>query len=277
MLPLRGTVRLRGLFRDRRIASVNSAADILPALEIKGATVPAVRLLVQSLDPQWLRAELERVLGKAGDFFEAELAVLDLASVEDDSVTPDWRRLGDVLSMRGLVLAAVANASGPVADSARAAALALVSVPKVAVRQAVEPTPAAPPPPASEKPPTPDEVIQAPTLIIDRPVRSGQQIYGQGCDVVLLQMANTGSEVIADGSIHVYAPLRGRALAGARGDTAARIFTTSFEAELVSIAGVYRTFEDGIPAALAHCATQVRLVVTESGEQSLLIQALNIR
>lgn len=254
---------------------MNTSADILPALEIKGATVPAVRLLLQSLDVQRLHAELERALGSATDFFEGELAVLDLAGVEDGSIAPDWRGLRAMLAERGLVLAAVANASAPVAESARSAALALVSVPKLAVRQAVETATAAPPAPPAE-PAKPSEVAQAATLIIDRPVRSGQQIYGQGCDVVLLQMANTGSEVISDGSIHVYAPLRGRALAGARGDSAARIFTTSFEAELVSIAGVYRTFEEGIPPELAHRAAQVRMVTTDAGEQSLLIQPLNI-
>ena len=71
---------------------------------------------------------------------------------------------------------------------------------------------------------------------------------------------NNGAEVIADGSIHIYAPLRGRALAGASGNTEARIFTLSMEAELVSIAGMYRTFEDGFPADRKQQATQIRLI-----------------
>jgi septum site-determining protein MinC len=76
---------------------------------------------------------------------------------------------------------------------------------------------------------------------------------------VILAAVNPGAEVIADGNIHVYAPLRGRALAGARGNAQARILTTVFAAELVSIAGIYRTFEDGVPAKLANQPVQVRL------------------
>jgi len=76
---------------------------------------------------------------------------------------------------------------------------------------------------------------------------------------VVLAAVNPGAEVIADGSIHVYAPLKGRALAGARGDTSARIFTTHLEAELVSIAGVYRTFDTALDVALARKPAQIRL------------------
>jgi septum site-determining protein MinC len=98
-----------------------------------------------------------------------------------------------------------------------------------------------------------------PALIIDRPLRSGQQVYARGGDLVVLAAVSSGAEVIADGSIHVYAPLRGRALAGASGMLSARIFTTRFEAELVSIAGVYRTFEEGIPENLSGQPVQIHL------------------
>lgn len=80
-------------------------------------------------------------------------------------------------------------------------------------------------------------------LVVERPLRSGQRVYARGRDLVLLAGISPGAEVIADGNIHCYGPLRGRALAGASGDATARIFATDFQAELVSIAGVYRTFE----------------------------------
>jgi septum site-determining protein MinC len=96
-------------------------------------------------------------------------------------------------------------------------------------------------------------------MIIDTPVRAGQRVYAQGCDLVVTAAVNAGAEIIADGSIHVYAPLRGRALAGASGDANARIFALSMEAELVSIAGFYRTFEDGLPKGIAQKPAQVRL------------------
>jgi len=98
------------------------------------------------------------------------------------------------------------------------------------------------------------------TMIIDTPVRAGQRIYARGCDLVVTAAVNNGAEIIADGSIHVYAPLRGRALAGASGDADARIFAMSMEPELVSIAGIYRTFENGFPADLAQHPAQIRLI-----------------
>jgi septum site-determining protein MinC len=98
-----------------------------------------------------------------------------------------------------------------------------------------------------------------PVLVVDKPLRSGQQVYARGRDVVVLSVVNPGAEVIADGHIHVYAPLRGRAIAGAKGDGAARIFTTCMQAELLSIAGVYCTGEAALPSHLLGKAVQVRM------------------
>jgi septum site-determining protein MinC len=97
-------------------------------------------------------------------------------------------------------------------------------------------------------------------MIVDTPVRAGQRIYARGTDLIITAVVNNGAEIIADGSIHVYAPLHGRALAGASGDAGARIFALSMQPELVSIAGVYRTFDDGFPAELARQPAQIRLV-----------------
>ena len=83
-----------------------------------------------------------------------------------------------------------------------------------------------------------------PSKIIHRPVRSGQQIYAQGCDLILLGPVSTGAEVLSDGNIHIYAPLRGRALAGIRGNKDTHIFCQQLEAELVSIAGHYKVSDD---------------------------------
>ena len=103
-------------------------------------------------------------------------------------------------------------------------------------------------------------------LVVDKPLRSGQQVYARGRDLVLLSMVNPGAEVIADGHIHVYAPLRGKAIAGARGNSAARIFTLCLEAELISIAGVYRTSDVPLPADVLGRPTQVRLDGGSSGK-----------
>lgn len=98
-----------------------------------------------------------------------------------------------------------------------------------------------------------------PTLVIDRPVRTGQSIYAEGANLVLLAIANAGSELIADGDIHVYAPLRGKAIAGARGNESARIFVNRLEAELLSIAGCFKVFEDGVPEDVRGKAAQIHL------------------
>jgi septum site-determining protein MinC len=119
------------------------------------------------------------------------------------------------------------------------------------------------PAPAAE-PPQPQIVREVPvpahgTLVIDKPLRSGQQVYARGGDVVVTAVVSFGAEVIADGNVHVYAPLRGKAIAGARGNTEARIFTTCMEAQLVAIAGIYRTAEVALPAEIAGKPAQISL------------------
>lgn len=97
-------------------------------------------------------------------------------------------------------------------------------------------------------------------VVIDKPLRSGQRVYARGTDLVVLEAVSFGAEVFADGNIHVYAPLRGRAVAGARGKADARIFSTCMEPQLVAIAGVYRTIEIPLPPEVAGKPAQVRLV-----------------
>jgi septum site-determining protein MinC len=109
-------------------------------------------------------------------------------------------------------------------------------------------------------------------MIIDRPLRSGQQVYARDGDLVVLALVSHGAEVIADRHIHVYGPLRGRAIAGARGNTEARIFTTAMEAQLLSIAGVYRTTEVALPADVLGRAAMVRLT-----DGRLLVEPLQQR
>lgn len=113
-----------------------------------------------------------------------------------------------------------------------------------------------------------------PTLLIDQPVRSGQKIYARGCDAVIMAPVNAGAEIIADGNIHVYGALRGRALAGASGNLKARIIATNFEPELVAIAGYYLTFENGFPSDCKNNPVNVRL---EEQAKHLKIDPLNIR
>lgn len=110
-------------------------------------------------------------------------------------------------------------------------------------------------------------------MVVDKPLRSGQKIYARGCDLVVLAMVNQGAEVVADGNIHVYAPLRGKAMAGARGNTSARIFSLCLEPELISIAGVYRTSETPFASNVHGKPAQVHL--STDGQERLLIEPLS--
>ncbi|NRD84372.1 septum site-determining protein MinC, partial [Burkholderia pseudomallei] len=118
--------------------------------------------------------------------------------------------------------------------------------------------------------PAPAVAAQSATLVVDRPLRSGQQIYAKG-DLVVLGPVSYGAEVIAEGNIHIYAPLRGRALAGVHGNHDARIFCTCLEPELISIAGIYRTTENPLPADVLGKSVQIRLE-----QEKLMIEPLRL-
>ncbi|HJV07959.1 MAG TPA: septum site-determining protein MinC [Chromobacteriaceae bacterium] len=239
------------------------------AFDIKSASLDLLALLLRTDNLDELKQALEARFGSASAA-PTEAFVLDVEALADPA-NLDYGRLLPLLGRCGIravalrhpdsALAAIANRFGLVYTGT-------VGQPR-SVATVQEPEPVKPEPEVAPAPaPAPSH---APTLIVDRPVRAGQQIYAKGGDLVLLAMVSAGAEVIADGNIHAYAPLRGRALAGARGDTRARIFTYSMEAELVSVAGVYRTIEQDLPHSIKGKPTQVfleneRLVMTALGE-----------
>jgi septum site-determining protein MinC len=118
-------------------------------------------------------------------------------------------------------------------------------------------------------------VVPPLAMVIDKPLRSGQQVYARGRDLVVLAMVNPGAEVIADGHIHVYAPLRGKAIAGARGQSDARIIALAMDPQLISIAGVYRTSETPLPDTVLGKPAQIRLQTGEQGDR-LIIDPLTL-
>ncbi|QDD66499.1 septum site-determining protein MinC [Herbaspirillum seropedicae] len=243
-------------------------------IEIKISTVVAISAILHETDPTSLEQALQEMTGGVSDFFEDEFAVLDIGTLEADAAAGiDWSAVVALFKRFRLNTVAVRNApqalhEGIVAHglaidtSAVAGAGAANARAQEATAQEAEPAPvqaAAPTPAPATAAVQPAAAPAANTVVIDTPVRAGQRIYARGADLVVLAVVNNGAELIADGCIHVYAPLRGRALAGASGNTAARIFAASLEAELVSIAGVYRTFENGHAPELAGKQVQVRL------------------
>jgi septum site-determining protein MinC len=230
--------------------------------EIKSANLPLVALLLKSPDLQLLAQELQARFGDIPDFFDHDPLVLDLAAVAGAEV--DFASL--LALLRPYRVMPVAVKGGSEEQMAKALAVGLAPAnDAVPVREPGAPSPALPQGEREQQPQpvqvAPDPQLAPPTtaLVIDRPLRSGQQVYARGRDLVVLAMVNPGAEVIADGHIHVYAPLRGKAIAGARGDAEARILTLCLEPELVSIAGVYRTSENPLPDSLRGKPAQIRL------------------
>ncbi len=210
--------------------------------------------------------------GESPDFFDHDALVIDFSHLDADTSVFDLVPLLKVLRSCSLVPVAVRGAS--VEAMAAALAVGLVEAPPEVYKHRE----AAPQSDVQEiiREVVHEVVREIPgpgTMVVDKPLRSGQKIYARGCDLVVLAMVNQGAEVVADGNIHVYAPLRGKAMAGARGNTNARIFSLCLEPELISIAGVYRTSENALPSSVHGKAAQVRL--SNDGQDKLIIEALN--
>lgn len=263
--------------------SVASPAALPTTFEIKSANLPLVALLLKSSNLDALAREMAQRFGSEPDFFDQDALMIDLAPLQAEGgagESIDFAELVSLLGQYQLVPVAIKGGSPPQMMAALQAGLLpvpdahLVSAPRLPV-VAPRQQPAERAPRAVEAPPPPIAPPAAPlgALVIDKPVRSGQQIYARGRDLVMLAMVNAGAEVIADGHIHVYAPLRGKAMAGARGNTQARIFALELEAELLSIAGVYRTSEHPLPEHVQGRPAQVRLLSTADGD-SLIMETM---
>ena len=238
-------------------------------IEIKISTVVAISTILHSADPIAIDAALKQMTGGVSDFFEDEFAVIDVGALRPEPTYIDWRALVDLLKKYRLNAVAVRGATADMIDAIKARGLALddgaggdrarEDVAAASAAVTIAPVSAPAPAPQPVQAPAP-QTVALPAMIVDTPVRAGQRVYARGCDLIITAAVNNGAEIIADGSIHVYAPMHGRALAGASGNAESRIFGLSLQPELVSIAGVYRTFDDGFPAELARQPAQIRLV-----------------
>ena len=239
--------------------SVALAGRTPATFEIKSASLPLVALLLKTADLAMLAEELQARFGDIPDFFDGDPLVVDLSTLRAQDAVPDFSDL--VALLRSHRMLPIAVRSGNETQMAAARAVGLVPTEDIQPAMRV---------PVAEKP-APVAVAPAPlgALVIDRPLRSGQQVYARGRDLVVMSMVNPGAEVIADGSIHVYAPLRGKAIAGARGNDEARILTLCLEPELISIAGVYRTSDVPLPPDVRGKPTQVRLLGGAEGKLAM--------
>jgi len=250
--------------------------------EIKSANLPLVALLLKSADLSALSDDMAKRFGDIPDFFDNEPLVIDLTPLQaagGDATAPQLDFASLIKLLRQYRVAPVAVRGGSAAQMADAVQAGLAAAPDAVAPAATSKPPAEPAPgdkPRASKTPAPQPAPEQPApgaLIVSKPLRSGQQVYAKGRDLVVMAMVNAGAEVIADGHIHVYAPLRGKAIAGARGNADARIFALALEPELLSIAGIYRTSEVPLPVDVWGKPTQVRLE-GEPGSEKLLIEAL---
>lgn len=239
-----------------------------PVFDLKSASLTLVTLVLRTTDLDDIGAELERRFGNAPQLFDRDPLVIDLSAVAGAVGSFDIEGLVGLLKRYKLLPLAVRGGNATQTEVALAAGLA--EAPQDVAPQPPRPVVAAVPKDESPAPAPVGEPRSA-TLIIDKPLRSGQQVYARGGDLVVMAAVNFGAEVIADGSIHVYGPLRGRAIAGAKGNAEARIFSTGMEPQLVSIAGTYRTTDTALPADVLGKPAQVRLE-----DDQLVVEALKL-
>lgn len=227
--------------------------------ELKIGQVGIANLRVRELDVAALAAEMRERVGRAPKLFAHAAVVLDFGGLSRCPDAASVRALIAGLREAGALPVALAYGTSEIEALARELDLPLLAKFRAQYESVAAPaeTPAASTANA--------HVAAAPTpapgaigLVHTQPVRSGQQVYAQGRDLTITAAVGAGAEVIADGSIHIYAPLRGRALAGAQGDRNARIFCREFDAELVAVAGHYKVLEE-IPAALRGRPVQIWL------------------
>ncbi len=248
---------------------ITSIKNSVAACEIRTASFTLLTLFLRSTDLSSIQEILSRKATPG--LFENEPTVIDISGLELTHTTWSSSHLSDLrnlMTQHGLNLlgargldeqASWAQKMGLVWLGSSTPAPAAVETPAAAAPQATQPQPTAPQPTQTELSLPQPSLPKPSAMVIDKPLRSGQQVYARGCDLIVMAAVNFGAEVIADGNIHVYAPLRGRAIAGAKGDTQARIFAMMMEPQLISIAGTYRTFDAPLPPDIHAKAAYVRL------------------
>ena len=264
-----------------------SAPDYAQAGELKIGQVGIANLRVRVLDVPKLVAEMRERVQRAPKLFERAAVVVDFGSLSSCPDAAMARVLLDGLRAAGVLPVALAFGTTEMETLSREVGLPLLAKFRAQYERAgsVEPASASVEAPASQSaasaaaaPPAVTLLEEShervappssPGLVHVTPVRSGQQVYAQGRDLTVCATVGAGAEVMADGSVHVYGPLRGRAMAGALGDTGARIFCREFHAELVAVAGHYKVLDE-IPQEFHGKAVQIFL-----RDESLVIEELD--
>ncbi len=210
--------------------------------QIKTSFTPCTILQITHYDLDALDLQLAETVSRAPNFFLGAPIIIDLEKIQSFH-SFDFAKLKQILFANNLVPVGVRNGSAEQLALATANGLPLLTVGKL----------------TRDEPNTKKTAEHPVTKLITTPIRSGMQIYAKEADLVVTAPVSAGAELLADGHIHVYGPLRGRAMAGVQGNTQARIFCYTLKAELISIAGYYLTKEDMQPLPESHGMIQIYL------------------
>lgn len=213
-----------------------------PCFQLKGGLFTLTVLHLQSNDLKELEETLNAKVEESVEFFQQLPVIVDLSLLPEDTHHLDFNWLKNVLTNQGIIPVALHNIPERLLNKAKQSGWAIF--PNIQPRyekakaEALEPEAIK----VEESIAVTPQAVCPTVKLVNSHIRSGQQIYHTG-DLIITNTVNTGAEVLSDGNIHIYGPLRGRALAGVKGDTSARIFCQSLEAELISIAGKYKVLE----------------------------------
>lgn len=263
--------------------SVTSAnLDYEQAGELKIGQVGIANLRVRTLDVAQLSREMRERVDRAPKLFGRAPVIVDFGGLAQMPDVATAQALMEGLRGAGVLPVGLSYGTRETEQLAEQLGLPLLAKFRAQYEPVGSAAPAAAPPARRESAPAetapakaakaPATAAASPGLVQKTPVRSGQQLYAENRDLTVLSTVGAGAEVIADGSIHIYGSLRGRALAGAQGNTDARIFCREFHAELVAIAGHYKVLED-VPKELRGKPVQVWLEQGPDKQDQLMIAA----
>jgi septum site-determining protein MinC len=211
----------------------STSIDRQACFQFKASFSPCTIMQVTRYDLDQLEQQLVATISRAPNFFIGSALVIDLEAVKELS-SLDFPRIKQIIINNNMVPVGVRGGS----DEQHAAAVS-IGIPVIAAGRNSKSVS-----PSTNTKETQKTNQQQPSKLITSPIRSGMQVYAKDADLIVVAPVSAGAELLADGNIHVYGPLRGRALAGVQGDTNARIFCRTLEAELVAIAGYYLVKED---------------------------------
>lgn len=208
------------------------------AFILKGSLQTMTIMHLNTTDLSGIEHHLHYIVSQTPKFFNQLPLLIELEAIQHDPTPIDFNRFIELLRAQNIILVGIRNGHENHIEAAKAAGIGILPERKSVASQSNSQLISG----SATPKPAPQATVPT-TRLVTQPVRSGQQVYAKGGDLIITSSVSEGAEVLADGHIHIYGTLRGRALAGLSGNTQARIFCHELDAELVSIAGQYKIHE----------------------------------